>query len=670
MMRWTVPLLTAIAAFGAGSHARADGFGPWEFPQPDGYTRQNSDFGMVYKGKSGVFMLLPQQPAGKNTAQQITQARIAEILGNSAAPTRLINHSDLPDGGQRTITMTNDSKAVYIFATFLKDGQSGTALLITASPDAVEDEMAALLETTFEPEVLAALKPSALPAMDWPAPIEDHTARSRPRVSGPMARAAGLDPETDLLPGVFDCYTVDENRAMDARPDLQLVSLPGRNYRVSNGTQSGVGTWKVTADDDGRYKRVEFTGAMENTGDVYVSDGDGLGQTLDIENPFAKGKMTCAQDGPAADALRQTMAAVALDKGLLECQRADGTTFGFLFASGTYRSDGAGGSYSAAIKGSAYGHWTGTIAFVGGPLQNYVAEIEEKSPGDTRLTLQQTWHSGSMFYSSSETEVYAVCPIKAPARPRTLYGMDAAPAATDPDGGLPPGLYLSGEMRGSFSGGLYMPVFREIITWVAPGGRILEDPPFSDLGDMPDCTRARPDGEAFCDEYRITGGRISRRDSADFAPDAWDTPAPVTIHADRFTIDDIAYEPLPMITAAELPGTWAAGSFSGNGPGMAGGVGVYTDADVTWSFADGRFQWQENRTTTTMISPDPILGGASGGGSSSSADAGAGRYALNGYWLDLTFDDGRTKRLLVHDQGTSDKGIRRITIDGNDLDHT
>lgn len=77
--------------------------------------------------------------------------------------------------------------------------------------------------------------------------------------------------------------------------------------------------------------------------------------------------------------------------------------------------------------------------------------------------------------------------------------------------------------------------------------------------------------------------------------------------------------------AANLPGTWVGADFTGSGPGAGDGVGVYTDADVWWRFdADGRFAWCEASTTTTMISPDPILGGAMGGGSSSSQDEGEG----------------------------------------------
>ncbi|MGL5011465.1 MAG: hypothetical protein ACRC6I_16420, partial [Paracoccaceae bacterium] len=240
--------------------------------------------------------------------------------------------------------------------------------------------------------------------------------------------------------------------------------------------------------------------------------------------------------------------------------------------------------------------------------------------------------------------------------------------ASAPHGGLPEGLFRSWESWYVYSGTFSNLTFGYVYTYVAPGGRIIEDPDWTAFAGFPDCSRTTPSGEEVCGEYRIVGTRISRRDERDYAPDAWSDNATLTRTDDGFTIDDIEYTRVIPPAQADLIGTWTLDDFTGSGPGLGGGVGSYTDSETYWIFtSDNRFEWQTSGTNTTLISPDPILGGVSGGGSSSFSDGGTGTFTLTDIWLDLTFDDGRTKRLPVFASQPEDGDKRSITIDGDDL---
>ncbi len=645
--------------------ATADSFGGWDFDPPDDYERSPSQLGVTYTGPSGGFMFLPQATMpGDITATATTL--IAEVLPPDAIRQEMLRDT-LPGGADRAVWYGSDGATQYIFVTIGQNGQSATALFITPLQDAdlIATETDALVTATFAPVVLQGVAPPTLPAMDWPAPPTGNTATTRPRMSDAQALAVGLDPETILLPGTFDCYIDTDSRAVDPRPDLRIESALGQRYTLTDGAQTANGSWELVPDDVFDYV-LHFSGPLESSGAVYVGTNDGLGQSFDIDHPERDAELTCYQDGPAADAIRQRMAAVAPDKGALDCVRAEGPPFKLLFGNGVYIADGARGSYVAALDGD-YGSWEGRMTFSGGPfdLQDGTLEAED---GILKLTITETWHEGSVFYSSTETTTLAACTMPAVARPDPVYGPDPALPATAPHGGLPEGLFRSFESWYVFNGTSGNLVFGDVYTLVAPGGRIIEDPDWATIGDLPDCSRTTPSGEEFCGEYRIIGSMITRRDERAYGPDAWDDNAPFSLTKTGFIIDEIAYEPVSPPTPAALIGTWTIDGFTGGGPGLGGGVGQYTDSETFWTFTpDGRFTWQTSGTNTTLISPDPILGGVSGGGSSSFSDGGTGTFTLTDIWLDLAFDDGRTKRLPVFTSLPGDDGLRSITIDGDDL---
>ncbi len=669
--RMIVAALTlAATALVCASPGWADSFGAWKFTSPDEYEREPSDLGVLYSGPRGKFLFLPQAPSGTIPIRDLAQAQIDQIVGKGQGTRREIATQVLPDGVTLSVHMAI-TNAAFIVAVFQKEKISGTAVFITATSEGTDAEMDALIATIFDPVVLTPYAPSRLPAMDWPAPPQGIVAANRPRMSLAEGRKAGVDPETALLTGAFDCYLTSDRRAPDPRPDLRIESDPGQRYSVTDGIRRSSGTWRVERDES-LGDVLQFSDVLAGSGATFVSTNDGLGQTFDIDDPFSDGELTCAQDGPSADSLRQRIAAVAPVKGLTTCTKADGSTFRLMFGNGIYRANGGQGSYVASVEGG-YGSWTGYLVFAGGPLDLYEARISDDPAGAQKIDLTQTWHEGSIFYTSSETSTLAECRAPAPKRPEPLYGTEPAAPASAPEGGLPEGYFRSFEGRYSYIGGTPGFNFSDIYTWVGPGGRIIEDPDLDALGDMPDCERTTPGGEEFCGEYRITGGMITRRDPRDFDADAWSDPAPVTLTPPGFRIDDVDYVPVTPPQPDAIIGTWSSESMTGNGPGLQGGVGIYSDNSTVWTFGpDGRFDWHSSTSTTTLISPNPVMvdsgfGGVSGGGGSSSQDGGSGTYRLAGSWLDLIFDDGRTRRITVFSGQPSDDGTRYLTVGGDDL---
>ncbi len=656
-------ILLALAL--APLSASADSFGGWDFDPPDGYETTPGQLGVTYTGPNGGYMFLPQAPMTGDISAAAA-AMIAEAVPDATTQQELTTDR-LDNGADRAIWVASDGTVQYIFVTIAQDGQSGTALFITPYSDAndIADETDALIAATFTPVTLQAPSAPTLPAMDWPAPPTGNTATTRPRMSVAQAIGVGLDPETILLTGTFDCYIESEPRAPDPRPDLRIESDLGQRYTLTDGTRRDSGTWRIVTDDT-LGDVLEFTGPLASSGSVFVGTNDGLGQSFDIDHPERDAELACYQDGPAADTARQRMAAVAPAKGALDCIRAEGPPFKMLFGNGIYVADGARGAYVTAVDGD-YGSWEGQMTFSGGPFDLHDGTLEAED-GTLKLTVSQTWREGSIFYSSSETTTLAVCTMPAAPRPDPVYGPDPAAPAMAPHGGLPEGLFRSFESWYVYNGTFGNLVFGDVYTYVAPGGRIITDPDWTTIGDLPDCSRTTPSGEEFCGEYRIIGGMLTRRDERDYGADAWDDNEPFTLTDTGFMIGETAFDRLTPPTPADLTGTWTVDGFTGSGPGLGGGVGQYTDSETRWTFTpDGRFDWVSSGTNSTLISPDPILGGVSGGGSSSFYDAGAGTFALNGYFVDLTFDDGRTRRLPVFASPQGDDGLRGLTIDSTDL---
>ncbi|MFM2391036.1 MAG: hypothetical protein RLZZ437_2591 [Pseudomonadota bacterium] len=658
-MRYLVLCLALFA-----SPALADSFGGWEFDPPDGYELTPGTYGVTYKGPNGGFIFATSTLA--SDARSAAEAFAAEALPVGSQRNELSTEFR-DDGAEASFWIVSDGAMNYLQMTVVNDGHTSTALFITPVQDAeqISAETKALLGATFAPpEALTTPPASTLPPVAFPdPPPPDRVATTRSRMTIAQARAAGVDPDLSLLPGTYDCYVTSEPRAVDARPDLRIINDLGQRYTLTDGSRSQSGTWFVRPDDTFD-NVVQFTAPIDDY--ILINSYDGLGQTFSLDRPERDADMTCVQDGPPLEAQLQAMAAVAPVKGAMDCTGVDGGTFKLLYGNGTYIVNGQRGSYVAALEGD-YDNWRGKMTFSGGPYDLLDGEMTAED-GTQTLTISETWSEGSIFYSSSETTYTAICRSPAPARLPPLYGPDPAPATADPSGGLPPGLYRSFEGRTQFNGTIANFVFLEIFTYIAPGGRIIVEPDLEHFQSLPDCSRTTPSGEEVCGEYRTIGPQFSYRDERDFDADAWSDNEPFALTDTGYTVGDIAYTRVLPPSAADLTGQWVAADFTGGGPGFGGGVGVYTDSDTRWTFTpDGRFDWYENSTTTTLITPDPILGGVSGGGSSSNVDGGTGRFTLDDIWLDLRFDDGRTKRVSVFFLPATADSAAVLNVGGADL---
>lgn len=645
--------------------AIADSFGGWDFTPPDSYERSVSQLGVTYTGANGGYMFLPQAQMGTDV-KAAANAVIDQVVGQNGKRKELSTKS-LNDEGMMTVWFATKDSTQYIFMTIGQGDQSSTGIFITGIVDAdqITSETEALLTATFTPVSLTPKDAPAFPAMDWPKPPTNNVSTTKPRMSVAQARAVGIDPDTMLLVGSFDCFVTSEPRAMDARPDLRLESMIGRKYSLTDGARIDRGTWAVETDET-IGNSIKFSGILASSGSVFISTDRGLGQSFTISHPERDAELTCRQDGPSADAIRQRMAAVSPKKGVMDCVRADGQPFKFSFDNGVYEADGSRGNYLTGLEGT-YGKWEGQMTFVGGPFDIKEGKFEAKD-GVVQMIVSRTWSEASMFGSSSETTNFATCSMPTDRRPDPVYGPDAALPAKSPKGGLPEGLFRAFENRYVYNGGISTNQTVEFYTWVAPAGRFIEDPDWTKIGDMPDCSRTTPSGEEFCGEYAIDGGMITMRDERQYDADDWDKNAPLSLTATGFNIDGTDFEQVLPPTAASLVGTWSSSAFTGGGPGLSGGIGNYSSSDTQWTFtADGHFSWKYSGGSSTLISADPILGGASGGGSSSFEDTGKGTYTLTGMWLDLVFEDGRTKHLPAFGSDASETGQASLVIDGDDL---
>ncbi|NJM81507.1 MAG: hypothetical protein HC844_02570 [Tabrizicola sp.] len=559
--------------------------------------------------------------------------------------------------------IATDDRAVYTIGVHKRGDRFAAAMFVTNQADH-EAEQQALTETVFSPSAEAPTAPPAV-AANWPAPLTSQVATTRPRLSVLQAETMRLDPEHVPITGDFGCFIVEQPRPMTPTPDVTLTFRPGFTYAITDGKAKGEGRWSL-APNDTFDRVVELDGTLEREGYIVVGARDD-GQVIHIDNPFAEDEqeLLCLQEGPTLEREIQAMARVAVGQGLMACTDAEGKSYSFVYGNGIYSVPEGKGYVETSLESYSGDTWDGVFRFTSGPLSLYGGKMTGEGDGTLTLELSTEWRTGSLFYSSTETTIHARCRMTVAARPLPIYGLDAPPPVVAPEGGLPEGLYRSFEGTNEFTGTSVNYVFRTFLTYVAPGGRILRDVDLDEIGDLPDCTRSRLDGHAFCGEYRIAGQTIQRRDEGEREDEDWTDAEPFALTETGFEIDGTEYTRLDPLSADLLPGIWVADSFTGSGPGYGGGVGVYTDADVYWSFTeDGRFEWAETATTQTLISPDPILGGVTGGGSSTSQDSGSGTYSVDGLWLVLAFDDGRRRRVTLFPSDSETPGVE---IAGNSL---
>ncbi len=202
-----------------------------------------------------------------------------------------------------------------------------------------------------------------------------------------------------------------------------------------------------------------------------------------------------------------------------------------------------------------------------------------------------------------------------------------------------------------------------ILTFFPDGNYSDIDP--EDFGEGIDCSRTSPSGRRVCLHYEVRGSQI--RMEEDFGE--WGEWLPLAKKGRNLQIDEQDHFRLAPMTGLRVDAFYSSDGARYNG---ALNTGISTNFEEGYALSrDGRFAWRSSSTSTVMISPDPFLGGAVGGGSSSRSDGGTGTYAVEGNWMTLTFDDGRTIRVFVH---ADDKGWRRgqpapdtITFNGDTL---
>lgn len=632
--------------------------GAWSFTLPDG-ARESVENGIRAFGVDGaVYLFTPPEPLAGRTLEGVAAATMADIIGGRTAGLKPAGRKTL-EGGTVLLPFSGavtDPKTgagnVQVYFFYAREGQWGLALLMTGADADIDEVMKPLGTVDFHPSSLTATREALpkLPALPWSAPRADRVATSTAAVTYPTARKLGLNPSTDLLPDAFDCYFVGEDaRPMTPTPDLRVTVAAKNTYSVTDGVTRTSGRWSQPR-KAGETPRLTLEGPLKVDG-TYVRGNDDDGQSFYAWHVARKRGMLCYQAGPGAEALRLDLTRRRIGSEGMKCQdAAGGSPYALTFGAGTYSTPKGGGRTRTVFSGNDGGNWKGLVQFTGGPLDLSTGEMTEDEAGNRELEVAEKQNVSRPFYWESSTTLIATCRAKVTPKPRLLYGRAPAPA-TGVSGG-PDGLFVSLQNRPRMIGNILTPWYELELSLSRPGGYHLAGLDPTELGLIPDCGRTKPNGDPFCDRYTLKGSQWSFQDS----DGSWDKPETYRKTADGFTLGETRYVRVTPLTAAGLAGVYSSDDFSGNGPpggALGGGAGIYSSLSSGYLFtAGGQFQWKSSSSSSTLISPNPVLGGAVGGGGSTRTDGGQGKYTLKDNWLTLTFSDGRVQRLFVYAQPT------------------
>lgn len=644
-------LLLALLLCGSGAATNYT-YGAWSFTLPDGAEVSTADGVRGYQVDGGLYIFTPPEPLAGRSLEAVAGATIADLTRGQTNTVKLVSRGTLEGAtvlaynGAVTDPRTGTG-LVHVYFFFEREGQWGLALLMANGESDVGELVEPLATVRFQPGSLSApqegsenVAPS-LPALAWSAGRPDRTATSAAAITYPAARGRGLDPRTDLLPDTFDCYFADE-RTMTPTPDLRVQVSAGGTYAVNDGVTRTPGRWTQPR-KAGETPRLSLEGPL-SVRDAYVDGDNDHGQSFGATHTASGRKVLCYQAGPRAEALRLELTRGRIGTETMSCQEArGGSPFPLSFGTGTYTTPRGNGRARLAFSGN-----TGETEFSDGPFDLHTGTMSEDGDGNRELRVTQTITENRAFYSGSTTTLLALCRAKVSPKPRLLYGRTPAPA-TGVSGG-PDGLFVSLQNRPRMVGNLLMPWYELELSLFRSGGYHLAGLDPTELGLIPDCGRTKPNGDPFCDRYTLKGNQLSFRDD----DGTWEEAEPYRKTEDGFLLGETRYVRVTPLTAAGLAGVYSTDDFSGNGPAggtLGGGVGVYNSLSSGYRFTpDGQFQWKYSSSSSTLISPNPILGGVVGGGGSTRTDGGQGKYTLKDNWLTLTFSDGRVQRLYVYGQ--------------------
>lgn len=634
-------------------------YGAWKFTLPDD-AKQSVQDGIRAFGVSGsVYLFTPPAPLAGRTLEQVAATTMQDITQKNAGQLKSAGERTL-EGGTLLLAFSGpviDPKTgagntqIYFF--FARNEQWGLALLMLTSGADEEKLMAPLAKVSFSPDTLTAKAqqptPPRLPALSWATPATNRTVAGVPGLGFPAARKQGLNPQTDLLPDVFDCYFVGEYsgsdvRAMTPTPDLRMQVSANGAYALNDGAAKSSGRWTVTK-ESGKTIGTSLNGPLV-AGNIYLHGTDS-GQEFSATYAASKRGVQCVQSGPSAELVRLELTKRRIGAEALICQDAGGgEPYKLTFGDGTYSTPKGSGRTLLGFSGNG-STWQGLADFKGGPFDLSSAVMKEDEQGNRELSVSDKTTTSGFLYSSSETTLLAVCRAKVTPKPTPIYGRTPAPKAELKGG--PDGLFVSMQNHPRMVGNILMQWYELELGLFRPDGYVLNDIDPTDLGGLPDCAHTKPNGDPFCQRYELRGGKLRIQNE----DDTWDEAEAYQGSAEGFKIGKITYSRVGPIKPADLIGVFSTDDFTGNGPagGSAfGGAGFYNSLSNGYQFTpDGKFQWKFSSSSSTLISPNLVNGGgAVGGGGSTRTDGGQGSYTLKDNWLTLGFSDGRTQRLYVY----------------------
>ncbi len=493
--------------------------------------------------------------------------------------------------------------------------------------------------------------------------IEGHPVGGRTTARLSRANATNTDtgglPYGDTVPlDWYDCYLLDVEAPADLNPvGVLKLNQPGR-YEWVSGTSRVQGSWRLKANDDGEYHKIQMTGGIEgrsSDNESYV-DTDEFGAGFEAYDRRLERKIYCFQQGPRADQARLMLSRSMIQPGVMRGHIATGEPAQIKFSDGTYQVDDVTGRIETMTKLSTYGSnpWRTKHYFKGGVLDKTVGVYEEDNSGNRALEISLTIRKTSTFMVSEETKLVATLSGRGQARPEAMFGLGKAPPGR---GGGISGIYRTRD--------LYSSSFDLVTRHFFANGYFSDDVPVDGI-DI-DCTRLKPNGEPFCLRYEKKGNRIRLEDSPGvWWDDGWVSFARV---GDGFEIDGEIHE-----ATLDLSGhTWDAlyvnqGGHTTGGPLSSSSTAMVWESGFQFT-ADGRFRSNNLSSVSTTVNSDFSIDAPTiASNNSSDNDSATGTYAFVGNWLELSYNDGRKKRLFASVTSKDSLDKRRppkyIHIDG------
>ena len=457
--------------------------------------------------------------------------------------------------------------------------------------------------------------------------------------------AAGINPETQIIPTEFRCY--DEALNDTRRPHL-ILQFPSAGQYLSS---YGGGSYSL--EDRESYPDIEWLSgplaearsslSFDEYGQSFYLSGVELGdESYDYQ---------CFQQGASEERAKIDFRLKTPQAGAYTCRVPQtGEIQRLELANGSYTIGEQTGTYTVSEVVENGG--SSRIDWLTGPFaeeRSFYSEEMDTGFRDFSLSITESAAYVTGFaYSSSELAL--ICegvgePVSYP-----KYGDELAPQAPATAQAVN-GFYYTyeGQYTGTTYG--YQPEFYRFF----PDGYVFVGIPEAGDPSQIDCTRTLPNGAPFCGTYNVQANTIYITYGGEKAALSF------MMNGASLVIDGVEFIPVTPNSLTSLNGLYWANYF--NQVGFCGPYSFCSSTYLEWTFdfkPNGTFLYYDE--SQNLASMDTAIGSTNTSGFGNTSNAGS--YSLGPYSIDLRFQNGRTEKhfFFVEDKDTFIIGDRRFTL--------